>query len=162
MMRKKKELSPIFFTKETKLYIERKKLSFCLGCLLIGTVQQIHPLASSFSSLEISCQSVRLFVSLEMTLILISLFLYMYVSLSASSFFFSYSSCSITTVVVSLSNRVNWTTTTMNINLAACKEENKIEHICKEKESWWWNEQKKTREHLIDAKENNLRSKESL
>jgi hypothetical protein len=77
--------------------MDKKKLSFCLVCkTLIGTVQQTHPLASSYSSLEMSCQSVRLFVSLEMTLILISLFLYMYVSLSASSFFFSYSSCSIT------------------------------------------------------------------
>lgn len=93
-MKVKKDLMPIFFTKETKLHIKNNTIEFLFFvCLfeklffpifrifrlyktLIGTVQQIYPLASSFSSLEISCQSVRLFVSLEMTLILISLFFY--------------------------------------------------------------------------------------
>ena len=42
-----------------------------------------------------------------------------------------------------------------NINLDACKRrEKEIEHICKKRE--------RTRAHLIDVKENNLRWRESL
>ena len=55
-----------------------------------------------------------------------------------------------------------------NINLDACTEEKKIEHICKEEEKREResarvdDEMSKKKEHLIDVKENNLRSKESL
>ena len=84
MKRTQSKIGTLRFRQSIESSLTKEKL-LLIKCLSdksrFDMVQLIHLLASSFSSLEISCQSVRLFVSLEMTLILISLCFYIYICL---------------------------------------------------------------------------------